>query len=309
MPGPSFTTVFASDDDQMAGLTNGIRAFNPTSDGRVLYWSCGSYSSPDSTLIYTAPKRLYAAWQHFAMVASQSGNYMRVYRNGVLEAEKAGMSPVTYSPTRRLIWADTWVGGTKAEWMSSAFGAWPAARRKSKRTCIGLWPRKPPAWCLLAHGRRRGHDCHGRHRQPLERHGGRPHWVGSTARHSRVRQDWQRDDSISGSAGRVLPGEKVTTPDLFSTGTPIVVADNISAKPVRDGDRSGRRVRPVVVLSGGEAAMRCAPRAPVRFLYQTSAAQVFNTVMAAVAWAQATTAGGGRPETGDGEQRPVVDFE
>ena len=32
-------------------------------------------------------------WQHFALVASQRGNFMRIYRNGLLEAQKLGMTP------------------------------------------------------------------------------------------------------------------------------------------------------------------------------------------------------------------------
>src|SRR5439155_9687225 len=42
---------------------------------------------------YTAPVSLVGSWQHFAVVASQSGNFMQIYRNGVLEASKTGMTP------------------------------------------------------------------------------------------------------------------------------------------------------------------------------------------------------------------------
>jgi hypothetical protein len=32
-------------------------------------------------------------WQHYALEVSQSGNFMRIYTNGVLKVSKTGMSP------------------------------------------------------------------------------------------------------------------------------------------------------------------------------------------------------------------------
>lgn len=68
-----------------------FNAHVPYSDGKV-YWDFGDISA-GGRLSYTPPASITGTWQHFALVASQSGNYMRIYRNGVLEAEKAGMTP------------------------------------------------------------------------------------------------------------------------------------------------------------------------------------------------------------------------
>lgn len=42
---------------------------------------------------YLPPEPVAGSWQHFAFVASQAGNYMRIFRNGVLEASRVGMTP------------------------------------------------------------------------------------------------------------------------------------------------------------------------------------------------------------------------
>ncbi len=66
-------------------------AFVPYGDGKV-YWQFGNAGN-GGDLSYTPPESLVGSWQHFALVASQSGNFMRIYRNGVLEAQKIGMTP------------------------------------------------------------------------------------------------------------------------------------------------------------------------------------------------------------------------
>ena len=74
-------------------VNNLINAHIPYSDG-VVYWDFGDFAS-GGRLSYTPPQSIVGTWQHFALVASQSGNFMRIYRNGVLEAQKAGMTPFT----------------------------------------------------------------------------------------------------------------------------------------------------------------------------------------------------------------------
>lgn len=68
---------------------NRFQAHVPWSDGRV-YWDLGNINL-GGRLAYTPPVSLAGRWHHFAFVASQAGNYMRIYRNGVLEAQKTGM--------------------------------------------------------------------------------------------------------------------------------------------------------------------------------------------------------------------------
>jgi autotransporter-associated beta strand protein len=63
----------------------------PWADGKF-YWEFGNILT-SGQLSYTPTNSLIGTWQHFACVASQSGNYMKIYRNGVLEAQKTGMTP------------------------------------------------------------------------------------------------------------------------------------------------------------------------------------------------------------------------
>lgn len=71
--------------------TNRISMHTPWIDG-VVYWDFGNIFT-GGRLSYTPPQSLSGTWQHFAFVASQSGNFMRIYRNGILEAQKTGPLP------------------------------------------------------------------------------------------------------------------------------------------------------------------------------------------------------------------------
>src|SRR5262249_46090777 len=72
-------------------VTNRITGHVPWVDG-VVYWDFGNINTA-GRLFYTPPNPITNSWQHFAFVASSNGNYMRIYRNGVLEAQKSGMTP------------------------------------------------------------------------------------------------------------------------------------------------------------------------------------------------------------------------
>jgi hypothetical protein len=61
-----------------------FRARLPRADGSVS-WDWGL--TPSRTLAYMPPVPLVGAWHHFALVSSVSGNYRRIYRNGILEAQ------------------------------------------------------------------------------------------------------------------------------------------------------------------------------------------------------------------------------
>ncbi|MCG3125587.1 MAG: hypothetical protein CHACPFDD_00412 [Phycisphaerae bacterium] len=67
---------------------NRVLVHTPWVDGNV-YWDFGSAAGP-GRLNYLPPVSLVGTWQHFAFVASQSGNFMKIYRNGVLEASRSG---------------------------------------------------------------------------------------------------------------------------------------------------------------------------------------------------------------------------
>jgi hypothetical protein len=60
----------------------------------VVVFDFGNWTT-QGRLAYTPADNLIGSWQHFACVVSQSGNYMRIYRNGILEAQKTGMTPFT----------------------------------------------------------------------------------------------------------------------------------------------------------------------------------------------------------------------
>jgi parallel beta-helix repeat protein len=78
-----------------AGSTAPDSVFNahvPFVDGMV-YWDFGNITL-GGRLAYVPPVQIVNSWQHFAFVASQSGNYMAIYRNGNLEAFKVGMRPL-----------------------------------------------------------------------------------------------------------------------------------------------------------------------------------------------------------------------
>lgn len=69
---------------------NRILAHTPWRAGRV-FWDFGNIDS--GRLSYMPPEQIVGTWNHFALVASQSQNAMRIIRNGILEAEKEGMTP------------------------------------------------------------------------------------------------------------------------------------------------------------------------------------------------------------------------
>jgi len=72
-------------------FTHVCRCIAPYSDGKV-YFDFGN-NHTDGQLSYVPPVSIFDCWQHFALVASQTGNFMKIYRNGVLEAQKLGMTP------------------------------------------------------------------------------------------------------------------------------------------------------------------------------------------------------------------------
>lgn len=83
--------------DSALFLGNGNQRINvhlPWSDGSV-YWDYGDFSA-GGRLSYPPPTSLYKRWNHFAFVVSPgSGGFMRIYRNGVLEASKSGASTLS----------------------------------------------------------------------------------------------------------------------------------------------------------------------------------------------------------------------
>ena len=73
--------------------SNRLNVHVPFSDNRV-YWDFGNINS-GGRLVYTPPVSILNSWQHFAFVASRAGNYMKIFRNGIEEATKPGVSTLT----------------------------------------------------------------------------------------------------------------------------------------------------------------------------------------------------------------------
>ncbi len=67
------------------------RCIAPYNDGKV--WFDFGNNHTDGQLSYRPPVSILGKWHHFAFVASQTGNFMKIYRNGALEAQKIGMTP------------------------------------------------------------------------------------------------------------------------------------------------------------------------------------------------------------------------
>ncbi len=69
---------------------NRVLAHTPWSDGGV-YWDFGDFAN-GGRLMYLPPVSIVGSWHHFAFVASQSGQFMKIYRNGVEEATASTFS-------------------------------------------------------------------------------------------------------------------------------------------------------------------------------------------------------------------------
>ncbi len=127
---------------------NRLNAHVPWSDGTV-YWDFGNWQT-DGRLTYTPPPNsTVGVWQHWALVASQNANEMRIYRNGVPVAQKTGMSP--RSPAGTADWelkigSAEVVGPYQFEGDLSEFRIWNVARTTSEiqantnRTLTGTEP-------------------------------------------------------------------------------------------------------------------------------------------------------------------------
>ena len=58
----------------------------------LTYWDFGNIST-DGRVFAACPPNSISNWVHYAFVASQGGNFMRIYTNGVLQISRSGMTP------------------------------------------------------------------------------------------------------------------------------------------------------------------------------------------------------------------------
>ena len=74
----------------LAGNAENILSVSaPWRDSKIYF----EFGKSAGSLSYLPPVSIVGTWQHFACVASQTGNFMKIYRNGALEAQKIGMVP------------------------------------------------------------------------------------------------------------------------------------------------------------------------------------------------------------------------
>ncbi len=96
----AYTTAGAVQSAFMLNPDNGNNRLNahinyggPASNPGNTYWDFGNISGGGRLGPVSAPANSLSNWVHYAFVASQSGNYMSIYTNGILCATKSGMTP------------------------------------------------------------------------------------------------------------------------------------------------------------------------------------------------------------------------
>jgi len=138
-------SAFILDQDLAA---NRLNSHTPWADGNI-YWDVGNIAGA-GRLFYLPPTPLTGVWNHFALVASQSANSMAIYRNGVLEAQKSGMSPFQRYD------ADLLLGGGTAEnlYFNGALAEFRVWNKALNPQTIQAWMNQPltnihPDWTNL----------------------------------------------------------------------------------------------------------------------------------------------------------------
>ncbi len=89
---PAVQSVFMLIPDQVTNRLNGHINYLDRSAAGSIYWDFGNISRGGRVSV-NAPVNSISNWVHYAFVASQSGNFMCVYANGNLLANKTGMTP------------------------------------------------------------------------------------------------------------------------------------------------------------------------------------------------------------------------
>lgn len=116
-------SVFVTDPPNSSNIIN---AHVPWIDGTV-YWDFGSEIT-GGRLTYTPTDNILGAWHHWSMVASNTGHFMKIYRDGVEVASQNSATPFTHSAT------DWKIGGIATAQFAGQldeFRVWNVARGQS----------------------------------------------------------------------------------------------------------------------------------------------------------------------------------
>lgn len=108
---------------------NCIGVYGPSRVGAV-HWYFGDWQG-EGSLHYWPPKSLVNSWQHFAFVASRQGGYMKIFRNGLEEASKPGMTPFARTHSTLMIGSNPQPDG---RWggLLDEFRVWNVARTQAE---------------------------------------------------------------------------------------------------------------------------------------------------------------------------------
>jgi hypothetical protein len=109
---------------------NRFQAHLPWRD-QTLYWDFGDFSN-QGRISQTMPPDMLGSWQHVALVSSRANNSMKIYRNGVVIAEKLGAS--TFNPYAANLLLGSILTGGNAYPLSGAldeFRIWSTARSEA----------------------------------------------------------------------------------------------------------------------------------------------------------------------------------
>ena len=90
VPGYTTQSTFSLNPDN---TSDRLISHGPYPDGTI-YWDFGNINAGGELSFKLSPS-IVGGWQHFTFVASQSGSFMAIYQNGVLVAQKTGMTPLT----------------------------------------------------------------------------------------------------------------------------------------------------------------------------------------------------------------------
>jgi len=90
---PTTQSAFILNPDSDGNRFNAHINYGTSPAQGVTYWDFGNISGGGRVGPINAPANSISNWVHYAFVASQSGNYMCIYTNGVLLATNTGMTP------------------------------------------------------------------------------------------------------------------------------------------------------------------------------------------------------------------------
>lgn len=108
---------------------NCIGVYGPSRVG-AMHWYFGDWQG-EGSLHYWPPQSLAHTWQHFAFVASYQGSYVKIFRNGLEEASKPGMTPFLRTNATLIIGANPLPEG---RWggLLDEFRVWNVARTEAE---------------------------------------------------------------------------------------------------------------------------------------------------------------------------------